>query len=469
MRLAWFTPLPPVTSGIAAYSAETIPILSARHDIDVFVASKAELAFAARHGLTAFSAHDVVWRHHRTPYDVIVYQLGNSWCHDFTWPYLFRFPGLVVLHDGQLHHARAWSLLRRFREDDYRSEFAYAHPDADPDAAEIGLSGFAGPIYYFWPMLRAVVDSARAVAAHSEGLAAELSASYPATPVRRIRLGVSDPLAAVAPQGWGATAPGSDAALAPDLRGDIVRRRHGIPESALVVAAVGGVTPEKRITQMLRAVANVLPYRTDLHVLLVGREAEHYSARADAESCGLGDRVTITGFVPDSQLPEYLAAADIAVCLRWPTGQETSGAWLRCVAAAKPTIITDLAHQAALPTLDPRTWTVSHGALTVTAPAPVAVAIDILDEDHSLALALRRLVVDAPLRRQLGEAGRAWWTRTHTLAHTTADYEAALEATLHAPPPAAALPQHLRPDPFGTARTLLRPFGLSIDDLGLDR
>ena len=40
-RVAWFTPLPPVASGIAAYSAEILPHLTGACDIDVFVDSAA--------------------------------------------------------------------------------------------------------------------------------------------------------------------------------------------------------------------------------------------------------------------------------------------------------------------------------------------------------------------------------------------------------------------------------------------
>ena len=50
--------------------------------------------------------------------------------HDYLWPYLFRYPGLTVLHDAHLHHARA-ALLRTRRADDYRAEFAANHPGAD--------------------------------------------------------------------------------------------------------------------------------------------------------------------------------------------------------------------------------------------------------------------------------------------------------------------------------------------------
>jgi hypothetical protein len=84
VRLAWFTPLPPVRSGIAHYSAEVLPSLLTTHAIDVFVASAAEITTAEGHGLPARPAHDFVWLNHKAPYDLIVYQLDNAHCHDFT-------------------------------------------------------------------------------------------------------------------------------------------------------------------------------------------------------------------------------------------------------------------------------------------------------------------------------------------------------------------------------------------------
>src|SRR5688572_13064545 len=111
MRIAWFSPMPPGRSGIAAYSAELLSLLRPRYEaIDVFVDRN-----PARSEDHVFSAHDVVWRQRRNPYDVTVFHLGNASCHDYMWAYLFRYPGLVVLHDAQLHQARALWLTRRWQ------------------------------------------------------------------------------------------------------------------------------------------------------------------------------------------------------------------------------------------------------------------------------------------------------------------------------------------------------------------
>src|SRR5262249_26306045 len=114
------------------------------------------------------------WRRRLDPSDLTVYQFGNSSHHDYEWPYALRYPGLVVLHDTHLHHARAALLLRERRVDDYRAEFRWSAPDVSPDAAEIAIAGFDSALYYEWPFTRALIEASRLVAVHGEGARHEL-------------------------------------------------------------------------------------------------------------------------------------------------------------------------------------------------------------------------------------------------------------------------------------------------------
>jgi glycosyltransferase involved in cell wall biosynthesis len=437
MRLAVFSPLPPVKSGIADYTVELLTELGSRHQIDVFVASRDERArWPARAAFTVRPAHDFVWTAARTPFDVVVYQMGNAWCHDYIWPYLFAYPGVVVLHDGQLHHARAWSLLRRGRQADYRAELAFNHPGLPPDAAEVGLSGFAGPIYYHWPMLRAVVESARLTIVHNPRLAAELAEAYAPARVEAVPMGVAEPVA---------TAEQTAAA----------RRRCAAGPGTVLVTAFGAITAEKRIEPLLRACAVARRYFPDLRFALVGQAMPHFDAPALAEQLGLRDALVTPGYVSDEELPAFLSASDIVASLRWPSARETSASWLRALAAGRATIITELAQQVDVPTLDPRSWTVAHAEPVLRAPAPVAVGIDVLDELHSLTLALKRLVADPTLRQRLGEAARLHWRSRYTVGRMADQYESLLVAAASTPPPDVRLPGHLRPDPAAFARTLI--------------
>ena len=106
MNLAFFSPLPPEKSGIAVYSSELLPFLLKDYNIDIY--TEGGTTADSLSGLPdVVDAHDFVWKHTQNPYDLVIYQLGNAACHDYMWPYLSRYSGLVVLHDSQLHHARA--------------------------------------------------------------------------------------------------------------------------------------------------------------------------------------------------------------------------------------------------------------------------------------------------------------------------------------------------------------------------
>lgn len=464
MRIAWFTPLPPTRSGISAYSADLLPCLADRHDIEAYVDDRpaepggAPPTWETPVGVTARSAHDFVWRHADAAYDLVVYQLGNATCHDYMWPYLHRYPGLVVLHDGQLHHSRARRLLQQGRADHYRAEFVFDHPSVKPEVAEFAVAGFSGAPYYFWPMLGTALRRARTVAVHNPRLAKELGASYPEVPLEPIVMGVPEP---VDSSGHRPPAAGAKEAVA---------RRHAIPGDAVLLVAFGLVTPEKRLTvaiATLRALSDSLP---QIHLLLVGQTVSHFDIHKEAQDAGVANRVIITGFADEDAVSEYLAAADVCLCLRWPTTRATSASWLRCLAAGKPTIVTDLADMIDVPTLDPRGWAVQHASTlppdTEPTPAPVAVSVDILDEAHSLRLAITRLVRDPALRATLGRDARTYWRRHHTLDRMVEDYERLLPKAARCPMPAPDdLPPHLLADGTTLARRVLAECGVADDFL----
>lgn len=417
MRLAWFSPLPPDRSGISTCSADLLPRLAPAHAIDAF---------------SAATVRDFLWQARRRPYDLVVYQLGNAPCHDFMWGYLAAFPGLVVLHDARLHHARARDLLQRAvlepeRADEYRREFWYDHPEARRDFVEYAVAGLGGPIYYIWPMLRAVMRTARLVAVHNPRVAADLREAYPGVDVEAIHLGT-------APVDAGAAARGR------------VRAALRLRDEEVLFAVFGTITAEKRIGAILRAFDALARERADVHLLLAGDASGYPPLARELAASPYASRVHVTGYAADAEVGGYLAASDACLCLRWPTALETSASWLQCLAAARPTVITELAHLVDIPA--------------------VALRVDLLDEDASLLAAMRTLAADPGLRASLGRAGHDYWRAHHTLEVMTADYLRLIDAAAARPAPVVEdLPPHFTGDHSALARAITARFGLELDQV----
>lgn len=454
-RLAWFTPTPPNRSGIAAYSEELLPLLASSYAIDVFTSPLVASQPRPEGYPPAFEGHDFAWKHFLAPYDLVVYQLGNATCHAFMWPHLFRHPGLVVLHDAQLHHSRAWDLLRRGRVDDYRAEFHANHPGEPENLPDLFIRNLADSAYYLWPMLRLAVESARLVAVHSPRLAVALSSQF-GVEAHAIRMGVRD---------WGAPG-GADAA---DRR-RALRARYGIPADAVVFATFGLVTPEKRISTVLEVMAEVLRSVPGARLLLVGGAVEHYDAMAEARALGIERSVILAGYVPDDEVGSHMAAADVCLNLRWPSGGETSASWLRALGAGLPTVVTDLAYHDEMAVVDPRTWVTQRAgsgrAASDAVQRPVCVVIDPVQERFTLALAMLRLARFPELRAALGRAAREHWAREHTLGQMVEDYIRTIEHALARPiVPPRGLPAHLVGDGTARARELTARFGIEVDVL----
>src|ERR1022692_434945 len=103
MKLAYFSPLNPRRSGISDYSEALLPYLGKHAEIDIFVedyhAENQEIArlFPVR-----------PWEEfERRQYDAVLYQMGNNPYHVYIRDLALRVPGVMVLHEFNLHYLAA--------------------------------------------------------------------------------------------------------------------------------------------------------------------------------------------------------------------------------------------------------------------------------------------------------------------------------------------------------------------------
>src|SRR6266581_6027805 len=116
MRLAFFSPLPPARSGIADYSEALIESLKPLVELEVF--SRADQTFCPER------------------FDLALYHVGNNGHHAFVYEAALRHPGVVVMHESNLHHLIADTTIRRGDWDAYVRECEYEGGPAAREFAE---------------------------------------------------------------------------------------------------------------------------------------------------------------------------------------------------------------------------------------------------------------------------------------------------------------------------------------------
>lgn len=389
-RLACVTPLPPERSGIADYSAELIPELMHRYDVEVVVAQP-EVADNWIRGHCPIRTVEE-FRARAGTYDRVLYHFGNSQFHQHMFALLEEVPGVVVLHDFYLSGIQA-------------------HRDLTGCAPEA------------WPRALQVSHGYSAVKArYSTDDSAELVWRYPANlPVLQAATGVivhSESSRALARQ-WYGEAAGEEWAVIPLMRAPVTgdhrepaRRALGLEPDDLLVCAFGMLGPIKLNHRLLDAwLTSHLSKNHRAHLVFVG---ENHSGDYGQElirriaASGAAQRIRITGWADADSFRRYLAAADIGVQLRTLSRGETSGAVLDCMNHGLATIVN------------------AHGSLADLDPSGAWMLPDEF-ADNDLVEALGTLSLDGDRRQALGAAARQIVLSRHAPRACADQYAEAIE------------------------------------------
>lgn len=318
-RLAYVSPMPPERTGIADYSAELLPALSAHYDIELVVVQQEVDGLSATQNIVV---RDEAWlRTHVDEVDRVLYQMGNSPFHRHMLSLLKDIPGTVVLHDFYLSGLMAWQELCGAESTAwigalYESHGYGAVRERFVDAEETKQRYPAN-----WPVLQhsqgVIVHSeySRSLARHWYG--ADASAGWAVVPLLRV------PQVAVEKQA--------------------ARKALGIGASEFVISSFGFISNAKLNHRLLKAwLDSELSRDANCRLVFVGEnDGGEYGASLlkMIRKSGHEKRIQITGFASPEKYRDYLAASDLAVQLRTLSRGETSAAVLDCMNHGLPLIV----------------------------------------------------------------------------------------------------------------------------------
>ncbi|HYG63104.1 MAG TPA: glycosyltransferase family 4 protein [Thermoanaerobaculia bacterium] len=434
MRVAYFSPLPPMRSGIADYSAELLPALAAHLDLELFVDDgfRVDPALAARFPVRGHRAFPALREEGR--YDAVVYQIGNNVdYHAGIYEMLLRYPGITVLHEYVLHHLVRGMTLVRGDMPGYVEEMRYAYGRTGQAMARRSLDTGIPLDVWTYPLFERVVDASLGIIVHNDCTGRRVLASRPLAPVARVphHLSLGE-------------AEGSGPCPAE------LRARFGIAPDAFVVGSFGFITPAKRLDVSLRAFARLRREVPDAVYLLVGETSPYYDF-ASLLTPELSPGVVQAGRVEIGDFLRLMQVPDVTVNLRYPSAGETSGTLIRLLGAGKPVIVSDT------------------GAFSEI-PDDCCAKVDLDETEEELLLAyLRRFALDEGLRRRTGDNARRYIAAHHTLEGSARGYADVIRQVVESGrPPFRPAPPLLPYPPEDLLTEMVSDVTAEAVDLGAD-
>jgi glycosyltransferase involved in cell wall biosynthesis len=386
-RLAYVSPLPPVRSGIADYSARLLRELDTHYEIDVVVDQPEVLDPWVQ---ANFPLRTVDWLRQVTGLERVLYHFGNSPFHAHMFGLLEQRPGVVMLHDSWLGAVRNWMAQQSSEPDVFPRLLHASH--GYPALLHDQQHGRASTLDA-WPVSRDVIEHALGLVVHSD-YAVKQARRYFGEGIARKFAVVPFPKNVV--QG----------------RRRLARRLLGFAPDDFMVCSFGMIAPTKLNHRLLAAwLQSPLFANPRCHLVFVGeRHGGDYGRQMDAtiRSSGARGRIHITDFVGSESYADYLAAADVAVQLRAASRGETSAAIFDVLAHGLPLVAN------------------AHGS-AAELPPDVALMLPDRFEDAELADALRQLHGDVVRREMLGAGAQRWIREHHHPAKVALCYRDAIE------------------------------------------
>jgi glycosyltransferase involved in cell wall biosynthesis len=377
VRLAVWSPLPPSSSGIADYVAESLPSLARHFEVTAVTEDPGgvDLSLRARVAVCAATA--------APPADLHLYHLGNSPAHAFVYRAARARPGVVVLHDWSLHHLVLRETVERGDVSAYLREMRRAYGETGTFVGRQVARALGGDLLpALFPLSESVLEGSLGVVALSAQTAARVERRLPGRPRLHLPHHLSLP---VDP---------------PPSRAES-RAALGLAPDAFVITAPGLATANKRLDVAVRVIARIRADHPEMVLVVAGATDPRLPLAAWAAEAGLGAAMRVTGRLDLVDFERHLAAADVVLALRFPSHGEMSGAVVRALGVGRPVLVS------------------AGSAAAAEFPEGVIVTVDPgRGEEGELEALLRHLHAGAALRETIGTLAAAHVRHGHGLEGT---------------------------------------------------
>lgn len=374
-KIAMFTPLPPIKSGISDYSYDIIIALSKYFDIDVYVDDN--------YSGNPFYASEYIKIYNHKKYEInqdkyydTIFQVGNSEFHVYMFDYIKKYRGTVVLHDYNMHGLIYFLSGANGNNDEYERMLS----EDDKQLAQIYINDLknrrTGLKIHEIEANGIVTNYANKIIVHSDYAKEKLLNRDISRIVTKI------PLYAKIEE-------------VPNKAS--LRERYGFDNDEFIIASFGFISDTKRIDKALEAFSEIAKEKSNVRYLLVGEASKEIEKQINSfcEERKIKNIVNITGFTELQEFIDYIGLCDICINLRYPYNGETSASLMRILATGKPVIVSDIGSFAEVPD-------------TCCIKIPVSKEASDTTEVDRLTIELRKMINDKEYIEELSRNARMY-------------------------------------------------------------
>jgi glycosyltransferase involved in cell wall biosynthesis len=373
MKIAWFTPLS-TRSAIGEFSCHVTRALAELADVELWTADEPPYCRSdlpiVRYWRTAGELEPL------SGCDALVYNMGDYLpFHGPIHAVAKHRPGVVILHDRVLHHlfAGMWLQGAEPSPQTYVARMGAYYGEAGAEVARESLEGKRKPVWESdeevlrYPLYEEAIVNAHGVVTHSHRQAEDVRATW-AGPVRALNLPCYE-----------------------EILKAVDDARLPSPGDRLNLLTVGHLNPNKQVHRVVAMLAADPELASRVRYTIVGPDDGFagYVGELREAIARHGGRLQIEmlGWQPPERLDELMAQTDVFVNLRHPVMEGGSASLMRQLAYGRPVLCFDSGFFGELP----------EGTASRVPAGDFAAAHE----------ALRQLVADAKLRRDVGARARA--------------------------------------------------------------
>jgi glycosyltransferase involved in cell wall biosynthesis len=383
-RVAYASPWVPQRTGIADNSLGLVAEL--RHEIDLTLFLPQPESAQETYGLPVRPIQELAAAH--PCFDTTIYHLGNnSQMHTEIYRVAREYPGIVVLHDFNIHPFLQHAFLKTPEEHLFYEAWRESHGKS-PEEYQPGRTNV-----FEYPMCQAILKRSLATIAHSRWAGDQLRDIANVT---------------VLPLCSQAYSPREDVSAETALR-----ERLGLTPDLFVVSTMGFQNRLKRFPSVLAAMRGLVDRGYPVR-LVVGGESLDPELRIEERirKLGLDQHVVRTGYLSEAEFDALIRVSDVIVNLRGPSMGESSGTMIRALGEGKALIVSNFQQFADFP--DDVCWKADVDEYEV----PQLVAM------------LEHLLRNPATRAQLGRNAQRWVRQYSTFKLAAQGYVQVIHALL---------------------------------------